>query len=128
MENHPRWQRPVAVVAMIFGALTIFSGGTVIFGDAATKALAGNAVSFVVWFNFLAGFVYIYGANALWTYSPHAKRLARVIGVATLAIFGLFLVKVIGGTPFEMRTVGAMALRTGFWLAIGFALPRAVRP
>ncbi len=127
MQNHPRWQRPVAVIAMIFGALTLFSGGTALFGGAAEKTLAGNVVPFVLWFNFLAGFVYIYAANALWTYAPTAKSIALILGFATLTIFGLFLVKVAGGTPFEMRTIGAMTLRSGFWLVIGLALPKTPR-
>ncbi len=127
MQNHPRWQRPIAVVAMIFGALTIFSGGTALFGSAEAKAFAGDAVPVVLWFNFLAGFVYIYAANALWTYAPNAKKIALILGIATTAIFGLFLVKIIGGSPFEMRTLGAMPVRAGFWLATGLALPKTTR-
>jgi hypothetical protein len=30
-----------------------------LFGTEATRAAAGNAVPFVLWFNFLAGFAYI---------------------------------------------------------------------
>jgi hypothetical protein len=31
---------------------------------------------------------------------------------------------VLGGTPYEMRTVGAMTVRAGFWLAIAILLGR----
>ncbi len=44
-----------AVVAVIFGLLTIFSGGRALFGGADM----GAVVPFVLWFNFLAGFAYV---------------------------------------------------------------------
>ena len=49
--------RFAALVAVLFGAATVASGGNVIFGSGA--AAAGSYVPFVVWFNFLAGFVYV---------------------------------------------------------------------
>jgi len=49
----------LAVIAMAFGALTVFSGGRALFGDAQARAAVGNAVPFVLWFNFLAGFAYV---------------------------------------------------------------------
>ena len=47
----------VAAVAVVFGALTILSGGTVLFGGDAAREAAGKVVPFVLWFNFLSGFV-----------------------------------------------------------------------
>ena len=44
-----------AWVAIIFGALTVFSGGRALFGGAEAEAAVGNAVGYVLWFNFLAG-------------------------------------------------------------------------
>lgn len=46
-------------VAIVFGLLTIVSGGRALFGGPATEAAVGNAVPFVLWFNFLSGFVYV---------------------------------------------------------------------
>ena len=48
-----------AIVAVLFGALTIFSGGRALFGGAEARAAVGAAVPFVLWFNFLAGFAYV---------------------------------------------------------------------
>ena len=56
----------LAVVAIIFGALTVFSGGRALFGDAQARASVGNAVGFVLWFNFLAGFAYVVTGIGLW--------------------------------------------------------------
>jgi hypothetical protein len=47
----PRWTRPVAIAATVFGILTIFSGGMVLFGPEAAQRVAGDAVPFVVIFN-----------------------------------------------------------------------------
>jgi hypothetical protein len=49
-----RTLRLAAVVAVLFGAATVTSGGNVLFGSGA--AAAGSYVPFVVGFNFLAGF------------------------------------------------------------------------
>lgn len=109
--------RIIAVVAAIFGVATIFSGGTALFGGEAGKAFAGNAVPFVLWFNFLAGFTYVAAALAIWRRSRFAFPLALAIAVATLVVFVLFVIAVISGVPHEARTIGAMTLRSAFWLA-----------
>ncbi len=57
MLQSPIWTRPVAIIAALFGLLTIYSGGMVLFGGPATKAAAGDAVPLVLWFNFFAGFL-----------------------------------------------------------------------
>jgi hypothetical protein len=107
--------------------LTLFSGGMALFGPTAAQQAAGNAVPFVLTFNFLAGFAYVAAAVALWLGHPWARPLALIIGLATLAVFAAFGVAVLRGTPFEMRTVGAMILRAGFWLTIAWLLGRAAR-
>jgi hypothetical protein len=43
---------PLATAAALFGLLTLISGGPAIFGGPASKAAAGAAVPFVLWFNF----------------------------------------------------------------------------
>lgn len=127
MTAAPRWITPVAAIAAIFGLATIASGGLALFGASGARAAAGDAVPFVLWFNFLAGFAYVAGAAAIYARSPVATPVAWVIGLATLAVYGVFAVAVLRGTPFEMRTVGAMALRAGFWIAVAVALTRAGR-
>ncbi|WP_170377375.1 hypothetical protein [Ruegeria atlantica] len=124
MQPSPPWTRPAAIAAAFFGLLTIFSGGTALFGGAAAKAAVGDAVPLVLWFNFLAGFVYLLGAIALFKSKTWATRIAWVIGLSTLFVFAVLILVALFGTPFEWRTVGAMTIRTGFWLAIAVALSR----
>ena len=124
MTGFPSWTRPVAIIAALFGLASIISGGKALFGGATAAAAVGNAVPFVLWFNFLAGFIYILGAAALYLYSDLAKPVAWALAISTLAVFAVLLMMVFGGVPFEMRTIGAMVLRSGFWLIIAFALTR----
>ena len=101
MLQSPRWIRPVAIGATLFGLATIFSGGMALFGGAASKAAVGNAVPMVLWFNFLAGFVYILGAVALFNLTPWARLVAWLIGVCTLLMFAILIVmcNIPGGKP-----------------------------
>lgn len=114
----PVWPKAVAALAFIFGILTIFSGGNVLFGPPQARELAGNYIPFVVWFNFLAGFAYVIAAIGLWLNRSWANRLAAAIALATaLAILG-FAITITRGSAFEMRTVGALSFRFLFWTAI----------
>ncbi|HHL21090.1 MAG TPA: hypothetical protein ENJ52_06125 [Aliiroseovarius sp.] len=121
----PLWRKPVALFAGIFGALTIFSGGSVLFGPDPARAMAGSIVPFVVWFNFLAGFAYVTAAWGIWTGRGWAGLLARVIATATALVALAFAVQVLRGVAFEPRTVGALALRFAIWAGIAVALARA---
>ncbi len=114
----------IAAVALVFGLTTIFSGGQVLFGGEAARQAAGNYMPFVVWFNFLAGFAYVAAAAGLARRRPWAARLALVIAVATALAFFVFGLFVLAGAPFEMRTVGAMTLRTVLWAGIAWIAKR----
>lgn len=113
-----RLLRASAVVAGIFGVLTVYSGGTVLFGGMQARAAAGNVVLFVLWFNFLAGFAYLAAAGGLWAGRPWGAWAAVAIAAATALVFALFGVHIALGGAFEMRTVWAMTLRTVLWAVI----------
>ena len=121
----PRWAKPVAAIAIVFGLLTLKSGGGVLFFEGPRLA-AGNYVPFVVWFNFLAGFVYIAAAVGLWRWERWAARLAAAVAILTLLIFAAFGLHILAGGAFETQTVGAMTLRSGVWIAIAVASCRAL--
>jgi hypothetical protein len=108
--------RLAAIVAVLFGAATVLSGGNVLFGSGA--AAAGHYVPFVVWFNFLAGFAYIVAGAGLWRHRPWAVALALAVAILTALVFAAFGIHVARGGAFEMRTVAAMTLRTVLWAAI----------
>lgn len=121
----PVWIKPVAVLAMVFGIMTVFSGGNVLFGPDEAQRAAGNYLPFVVWFNFLAGFVYVIAGLAIWLRQSWALALAIIIAAATFLVALAFGFLVLRGDAYEMRTVGALALRIGVWVAISVGLTRA---
>jgi hypothetical protein len=112
-----RWVGALAIVAILFGLLTILSGGRTLF-NAEARQLAGNYVTFVLWFNFLAGFAYVIAGVGLWFWQRWSMWLSFAIAAATLAIFVAFGIQIWTGGNYEMRTVAAMGLRTITWLVI----------
>lgn len=102
--------------AVAFGLLTLVSGGKALFGTADM----GAVVPFVLWFNFLAGFAYVAGGLLLWRGHRLAWPVALAILIATAAVFAAFGLRVATGGAYEMRTVGAMTLRTGFWAVMAW--------
>lgn len=98
-----------------------------LFGSAEAQTWAGNYVLFVVWFNFLAGFVYVVAAIGLWFGKGWAARLAGLIAIATAIVALGFVIVVFQGSAFELRTVGALALRFTFWAAVAWIANRAIR-
>lgn len=117
MSTH-RFIKILAAVGMVFGALTVFSGWQGLFGDVATRAALGHTVTFVLWFNFLAGFVYVAAGLGLWRGERWGLILATALALGTAGVAAAFAAHVLGGGAFEMRTVGALALRLGFWAVV----------
>jgi hypothetical protein len=113
------------VVAIVFGLATVASGGRVLF--AGGRPAAGNVVDFVLWFNFLAGFAYVATGAGLLAGRAWAAFLSALIAFATVAIFVAFGVHVLQGGPFEMRTMGAMVLRSAVWIVIAIMAWRRLR-
>jgi hypothetical protein len=106
--------RIAAALAVIFGLATVFSGARALFGGVDM----GQVVPFVLWFNFLAGFVYVLAGVGLWLGSARGRWLALALAVATVLVFLLFLWHVWQGGAHEPRTMAAMTLRSGFWVVV----------
>jgi len=108
----------LTVIAVLFGLLTIKSGGQVLFGGSSYQQAAGNYVLFVVWFNFIAGFIYLVAGAGIWLRQPWAVWLSLLIAIATLITFAFFGLHIFKGGEYETRTVAAMSLRSLVWLSI----------
>ncbi len=107
-----------AGVAIVFGVLTLLSGGMALFGAAETRAVFGDVVHFVLWFNFVAGLAYVAAGIGLLRRRRWAVRLSALIAAATALVFAALGLHILGGGPYEMRTVIAMTIRTAVWIAI----------
>ncbi|MCF6354459.1 MAG: hypothetical protein L3J26_05045 [Candidatus Polarisedimenticolaceae bacterium] len=108
----------VTIIAILFGLLTIKSGGSVLFIDGEARVQAGNYVPFVLWFNFMAGFAYLVAGVGLWRKERWAVWLATLIAMTTLAVFALFALHILNGGNYEQRTVIAMSARSLIWSLI----------
>lgn len=114
-----------ALVAVLFGVLTVFSGGFALFGGVEAQVAVGDAVPFVLWFNFLAGFAYVAAGIGLFLGRRWGFWLGVVVLATTLFVFASFGLHVARGGAYEMRTVGAMTLRSAIWMAIVAVATRA---
>ncbi|WP_415233531.1 hypothetical protein [Pseudorhodobacter sp.] len=110
--------KAAAIVALVFGALTVFSGGRALFGGPEAQAAVGNAVGFVLWFNFLAGFAYVLAGVGLFLQHRPAIWISLGILISTALVGIVFGFHLLQGGAFEWRTVGAMILRTAVWAVI----------
>ena len=121
--SNEQFKRPIAfwvisIIAILFGMLTIKSGGMVLFTEGEAHQAAGDYVPFVLWFNFLSGFVYIAAGLGFWFGKNWAMGLAVAIALATLLVFVAFGIHVLMGGSYEVRTVMAMSLRSMVWITI----------
>ena len=117
----------MAIAAVVFGAVTVLSGGRALFGSLETRAALGNVVPFVLWFNFLVGFVYILAGAGLLRRRRWAIHASLFVAISTILVFAAFGLHVMDGVAFETRTVGALTLRTLFWIAVTIVAMRAMK-
>lgn len=116
--------RIIGVAAILFGMLTIKEGGSVLFWSETARSAAGQYVPFVLWFNFLAGFFYVIAGAGLWMGRRWARALALMIAGTTVAVFIAFGIHIAAGGGYEPRTIIAMSLRSGVWIAISLLAHR----
>jgi len=111
----------MALITVLFGIMTIKSGGQVLFGDESYRIAAGDYVAFVLWFNFIAGFTYIVAGIGIAMQKQWSVWLSLLITTSTLLVFAMFGWHIFTGGAYEERTVAAMTLRSTVWTVI-FAL------
>ncbi|MCX5717569.1 MAG: hypothetical protein NTW44_04505 [Nitrospirae bacterium] len=108
----------VTAIAIAFGLLTLKSSGQILFGGSLYQKAAGNIVLFVVWFNFLAGFVYVAAGVGIWMRLRGAVWLSLLIAIATIIVFSGLGIHILNGGGYETRTVRGMSLRSIVWISI----------
>ncbi len=124
-QSKPSWVNFIVIIAFVFGGLTLFSGGSVLFLDGQARADAGDYVPFILWFNFIAGFFYIAASMGIFTWKKWGVTLSWLIFITTIIAFIGLAGHIITGGNFEIRTVVAMVLRTSVWLVIALVVGKA---
>lgn len=97
---------------VLFGALTVFMGSSVLFDLFGIRELEGNYVDFVVKANLFCGIIYLLAAWDIW----HNKKAGTYSLLAALLIllitFGFFINHINQGGLYETKTIKAMGFRT----------------
>jgi hypothetical protein len=119
--------RTLGIVAIVFGVMTLISGGQALFLGLDQGVDMGQVVPAVLWFNFIAGFAYLVAGIGLLRGLRWSARLAAALAAATLLMFAYLGVHIAMGGPYEMRTVMAMTLRAAFWIMVAWVALRAMR-
>jgi hypothetical protein len=114
----------IAAVAVLFGILTIKSGGQVLFGDEAYRVAAGDYVPFVLWFNFVAGFIYLIAGIGIALSKQWSVWLSLLIAASTLLVFAALGIHIFSDGAYETRTIAAMTLRSTVWMVISILVCR----
>jgi drug/metabolite transporter (DMT)-like permease len=106
----------IALLVGTFGVLTLYLSGSVIFDLFGMRAKQGNYVLFVIWVNFICGFIYLvasYGfiKSKYWTIKILTTSLLLLI-----LTFIAFLIYVNSGGIHKNETFGALAVRSAITL------------
>lgn len=116
----------LVALLLIFALLTIFMTNSVIFDLFGIREKEGNFVPFVVWANWLCGFLYLAATYGLakkreWT----IQVLSIALAVLIIAFIGLIL-HIYNGGIYETKTIGAMLFRIAVTLAFAFLSRNAI--
>lgn len=106
---------------ILFGLLTVFMGGSVIFDWFGIRAIEGNYVLFVVWANWICGFLYLIAAYGLVKQKRWTSKLLFAAFLLLAITFAAFIMHIQSGGSYERKTIFAMTFRTMITLAIAIA-------
>lgn len=120
----PVWKKTLGIIAVLFAALTLFKSGQILFGPQSARDAVGDFVPFVVQFNFVAGFAYLLAGIGIFLGRRWALGLSALIAIATLVTTVFFARHLLAGGAFEMQTVGALGIRSLFWIVVSLILWR----
>lgn len=120
----PVWKKTLGIIAVLFAALTLFKSGQILFGPQSARDAVGDFVPFVVQFNFVAGFAYLLAGIGIFLGRRWALGMSALIALATLVTTVFFARHLLAGGAFEMQTVGALGIRSLFWIVVSLILWR----
>jgi hypothetical protein len=107
----------IGFVFLIFGLMTILSGGRSLFTESGI-ATRGNIVPLVLWFNFVAGFFYLIASVSIFKMKTCVKKLSTALAVSNTFVLAYLLNHIFQGQLYEHKTLIAMIFRTSFWILV----------
>ena len=111
-------QRLLAIVAVLFGLVTIIAG---------TRVLGGADPGYVVFrpllvFNVAMGIVYVLAGVLAWRNANQGKHAAAVIFILNAIVLGSIWYLYVSGSAIAIESLRAMSLRTVVWLLLFIGL------
>ena len=101
----------IAFLLAAFGLLTLFLSASVIFDLFGISAKEGNYVLFIVWANFISGFIYLV---ASYGFIKNKKWTTTILGISALILINAFIgfiIYIYADGVHETKTIGAMIFR-----------------
>ena len=112
----------LSLIGVVFGIVTIISGGSVLFGSN-----PGYVVFFpLVVFNTIMGFAYISTGIMVWWNIVRSKTMAGIIFLLNLSALILISYLYWIGSDIANQSLGAMSFRSVVWMIIYFSLTRVI--
>lgn len=104
----------IAIILTAFALLTIFMSSSVLFDWFGMREKQGNYVPFIVWTNFISGFLYLLAAYGLLKTKKWSFKILLDLSIAFVIALIVLALYINYGGAFEIKTVKAMIFRTGF--------------
>lgn len=108
----------IAAIVVVFGLLTLFLSGSVIFDLFGIREKEGNYVPLVVWSNFISSILYLVAAYGLFKMKKWSVWLLVVSVFILVAAFIGLKIHINDGGLYEAKTVNAMLFRIGLTVFI----------
>lgn len=117
----------LSATLLIFGAVTVFMSSAVLFDFCGIRAREGNFVPYIVWTNWLCGFLYLVTAYGIyrekkWTLYCLVTALVLLVTATTVLI-----IHIKNGGLYEMKTLGAIAFRTALTALFTVLTPKFIK-
>jgi ABC-type Na+ efflux pump permease subunit len=111
MKNY--YSKFLALFIAIFGMLTLYLSGSLIFDLFGVRETQGNYVSFVVWANFISSLIYFSVAVGLWNKKAWTIKWLLVSIIILVTTYIVFWVYILLDGVYEEKTVFAVPFRIG---------------
>lgn len=117
-----KWIRILQPTFLVFiGVVSVFMTSSVIFDWFGIRAKEGNFVPFIVYTNFICGWIYLFAAYESWKHQWIGVRLLLLASIALIVAFVFLQLHIYNGGLYEIKTVKAMLFRITFTITMTVA-------
>jgi hypothetical protein len=117
MASDAKILKAAAIILTLFGMVTVCIGGAVVFDLFGLREKEGNFVPFVVFTNFICGFIYIITAYGFWNAKRWSALLILCAFILLIVTFGGLIFHITTGGLYQFKTIDAMLFRLLFTMA-----------